>query len=258
MSKVNNGIDARNLSLEQLEVLGSTRGKERDFKGIISYVFSGRDNQGVKKRFLDKKAPDRQKCRKHYAEYLDVMNEEKAAMDADIVKEAEHVESKEKEHQQKIKELVEAQKALERAATVLKNAKAFQEKMTADYQKLEKTIVETEKILKEMDKGVLIHTSAKLNQILDCKYGTFVVSDVDEPVLSKIGCVDEIFDTKGVSFISNLPHYLNSSYSEEEIASMISYANMVICYSLERENDFVLLYSCEAIADILRMNGFDM
>ena len=82
---------------------------------------------------------------------------------------------------------------------------------------------------------------------------------VDAKVLKQIGCVDKIFDG-GVSFVDIIPSDIRRRYSEEDLFSIVCYANMVINTVLSEEDSssYKLLYSNKNIDTILKVNGFDL
>lgn len=251
-----NIVDVRQLSVGTLETIREENLTK--FHNIVRTVFQGRFSSVTKERLLKGKKPNHMMMCEVHTECIKELETKNKSLETDIELQKEFIAKKQQECDEKLKAFQNAQIQLKKAEEKLLAAHSALKQFEEDNQKITNLLKKEQWLKKQLEKRILIHPSATLQQIKDHQDGVFIATSIDAKLLSTIGCVDCIFkSSKEESMIEILPPSItNSERDEEEINSLISYADMVIHYYLESK-DFVALFSNEEIAAILRANGYE-
>lgn len=257
MSEQKQFIDIRTLSLGHIVALKEE--KHERFREVISSSFSGHEFSELKQRILQGKTPNNDLKIKLQLDYIETVLEKCK----EVVEENESGKQKLADatavYQIALEVFEKAKEALREAEEELEAVKSSQGVNLQDLEEINRQIEEARKDLQKKKRLILVHPSTSFKQIIEYKDGILYATSIDAKVLKQIGCVDKIFDG-GVSFVDVIPSDIRRKYSEEELFSIICYANMVINTVLSEEDvsSYKLLYSNKDIDTILKVNGFDL
>jgi len=206
----------------------------------------------LKGRLLFRKVPDRKGLLERYEkDYQYLETRKTAALSTKAFLEEEYniakqkVESAEKLLLEAKKTLREAEKSKLQSENELNHINVLIEQSTEEY--------------KSMQMVVLIHPSATFKQISENIEGIFVATSTDAECLSQIGCVDKVFNDEERYKIDTTAEFIKKyPMSLQELNSIINFVSMVITCYINSGTSFKVIYSNDAIDELLRINGFKL
>ena len=247
-------ISLESISLGDLQVIYQSEGGVF-YRKIVSQMFAGRENQFAKNRL-------------YYRRPLNLDKETKMNLETihatQIVLSGEHIktEFKEKEYSktkalydEKYAEFCIVKRELYKLEHDLNEVKKQVDEYHAAENKISGELSKLKSISDELNRVVLIHKSATVNQIKKYQHRKMIITKSDMPYLKCIGLCDDIFESEGN--LIDIPYDMKTRNLTLDEISAINFVNMMVHFKIQGDVIFDAIYSDETISELLRFNKYD-
>ena len=225
---------------------------QKVYQALIAKEFGGRKEAFGKKRFSEQQILDRESEVNQNKQAVDEMAKHYEISRKKVIEAKKKRDSAKMEVKQKEEEYLIAKRAMEKAKARLTSA----EKALVDARDDEGWYIDEYtsrvEIDQELQKAVLVHRSASLQQLKKYQYRYIVMTKQDEAIAKTIGA-DEIFESFE-EHIRNVPYDMQNRELSEEEKSAFEFANMVIHFYLEGTNRYEAIYTHPLVEKLLQLN----
>lgn len=246
----------RNMSLERLRSLKNEKSVPV-YAELIKRNLKGRDLTKLRDRLLSGKITDHSRECEYQESLIDFLKKDLQKVEKDIQDETAFIEKKRAERQEAYEEFLKAQDKLEKADKALEAAEIVMSDFQSNHDSISESISIAEQQRDAIDTVILVHRSANLGQLIDCKFGKVIVTSADAKFLKDLIIPDEVFDSNlAKGLIERLP-YQFKKLPEDSLKSIIQFVEMAMYYYLLEDKKVIMLYANNDVATILKKEGVE-